>query len=159
MSKLATMARDTDGVLKEFDAAVKEQRAKANRGDDDDDDLIITQAGNAGGFLLGGVSFPNEKCPMSGKRLEEVDEPVVDEKGYVYERAAIEAHVAKYGKPEGGRGGTGEKAVECPVAGTSHFVKVSKLKPSREVEKLKRLKAKQGGEKRRRSDVEEILSP
>jgi len=160
MSKLATMARDTDGVLKDFDAAVKEQRAKANRGDDDDDDdLIITQAGNAGGFLLGGVSFPNEKCPMSGKRLEEVDEPVVDEKGYVYERAAIEAHVAKYGKPEGGRGGTGEKAVECPVAGTSHFVKVSKLKPSREVEKLKRLKAKQGGEKRRRSDVEEILSP
>ena len=32
MSKLATMARDTDGVLKDFDAAVKEQRAKANRG-------------------------------------------------------------------------------------------------------------------------------
>ena len=46
-----------------------------------------------------------------------------------------------------------------PSRGTSHQVAVSKLKPSREVEKLKRLKARQVGDKRRRSDVEEIISP
>jgi len=156
-SKLAIMGRNTDGILKDFDDAVKAQRAKAKRGDDEDEDLIITQAG-AGGVLLDGISFPNEKCPMSGKKLEDIDEPVADEKGYVYERAAIEDYIRRNGKPEG-RGGVGEKVMSCPVAGTSHQVAVSKLKPSREVEKLKRLKARQVGDKRRRSDVEEILSP
>ena len=76
----------------------------------------------------------------------------------MYERAAIEDYIRRNGKPEG-RGGVGEKVMSCPVAGTSHQVAVSKLKPSREVEKLKRLKARQVGDKRRRSDVEEILSP
>ena len=156
-SKLAMMGRNTDGILKDFDDAVKAQRAKAKRGDDEDEDLIITQAG-AGGVLLDGISFPNEMCPMSGKKLVDIDEPVADEKGYVYERAAIEDYIRRNGKPEG-RGGAGEKVMSCPVAGTSHQVAVSKLKPSREVEKLKRLKARQVGDKRRRSDVEEIISP
>ena len=156
-SKLAMMGRNTDGILKDFDDAVKAQRAKAKRGDDEDEDLIITQAG-AGGVLLDGISFPNEMCPMSGKKLVDIDEPVEDEKGYVYERAAIEDYIRRNGKPEG-RGGAGEKVMSCPVAGTSHQVAVSKLKPSREVEKLKRLKAGQVGDKRRRSDVEEIISP
>ena len=105
-SKLAMMGRNTDGILKDFDDAVKAQRAKAKRGDDEDEDLIITQAG-AGGVLLDGISFPNEMCPMSGKKLVDIDEPVADEKGYVYERAAIEDYIRRNGKPEG-RGGAGE---------------------------------------------------
>ena len=68
-SKLAIMGRNTDGILKDFDDAVKAQRAKAKRGDDEDEDLIITQAG-AGGVLLDGISFPTRsaRCPGRNSR-------------------------------------------------------------------------------------------
>lgn len=102
------------GPLRAFDAAV--------RGGDvalgDDEDLMVV-GGGANGFLR------NAKCPLSLKKLEDLNEPLEDSKGYVYEAAAIIDYIGR------------KTSVQCPVAGTTHTVKRAELKPSRHVMRLK----------------------
>jgi hypothetical protein len=102
------------GPLRAFDAAV--------RGGDvalgDDEDLMVV-GGGANGFLR------NAKCPLSLKNLEDLNEPLEDSKGYVYEAAAIIDYIGR------------KTSVQCPVAGTTHTVKRAELKPSRHVMRLK----------------------
>ena len=70
-SKLAMMGRNTDGILKDFDDAVKAQ-APGERGDEDEDIITRERASPLDG------SGPQRVCPV-GKKLVDIDEPVEDE--------------------------------------------------------------------------------
>lgn len=102
------------GYLIAFDGAVKKA---ANGGADADADLVMEDDGGDGPR--------NAKCPITARPVEEMDDPVEDERGFVYEREAIVQYIGK------------SKSKDCPVAGTNHKVTVSELKPSRAAKKLK----------------------
>ena len=73
---------------------------------------------------------PNRHCPLTGKPILDLKEPVRDAKGYIYEKEAM----AKYlnvnptnGRPNSrARGTVGQK--KCPVAGAGHTVRWGDLK-------------------------------
>lgn len=67
---------------------------------------------------------PNERCPISFKFLLDLQDPVQDKKGFVYERASILAYIR-----DKGRNG----AVDSPQAGTSHKVAAADLQPATKV--------------------------
>ena len=56
---------------------------------------------------------------MAGRDLGDLDDPVRDSKGYIYERIAIEGYLSQ------GRGRHISK--RCPVAGANHMVAVADL--------------------------------
>lgn len=56
------------------------------------------------------------------------EEPVQDQKGYVYEKKAIEQYVKNMrGRP-----------VPCPQSGTTHVITLNDLKPARGVERMRK---------------------
>ncbi|DBA85803.1 TPA: hypothetical protein ACH3X1_005355 [Trebouxia sp. C0004] len=87
----------------------------------DDDDIKIQMGGSNTG------AAPNATCPLSGKPILELEDPVEDQKGYVYERENIEEYV------RAARG-----SVACPAAATSHFVNMATLKKANKVIRLQR---------------------
>ncbi|GBF92693.1 hypothetical protein Rsub_05062 [Raphidocelis subcapitata] len=99
-------------AMREFDQFA---RAEDGPGGEDleDDDIVVT-----------GNDFMNAACPISGKNVLELADPVEDEKGYVYDRAAITAHIRQ-------RGYNG--ACDAPFPGVSHSVVLSRLKPAARV--------------------------
>ncbi|KAK9785515.1 hypothetical protein WJX73_005777 [Symbiochloris irregularis] len=101
-------------------AAAATQRAD---GDDSDDDVVLEAT-------QGGQLAPNSKCPLSGKQLLDINVPVMDSKGFVYEKADIEGYIK--------RQRTVGEYVKCPEHGTSHRVALKDLKPARRVVKAKR---------------------
>lgn len=136
------------------------RRLAALAGADGDGDVVAAAGGLA----------PNERCPLSGKpvrggeeregdtgrrragalvrppsrpQLLQIDDPVVDRMGYVYEKASILGHIAA----QGGRA----RRVRAPVAGTAHAVVADDLRPAAAVVRAKKAAARGGG--RRASGV------
>lgn len=103
-------------MVEAFDAACRRGTEEL----DPDAELMVVGAGADG---ANGVK--NAKCPLCLRKVEDLDEPVEDLKGFVYEQAAILEYIGR--KP----------SVPCPVAGTSHAVKKADLKPSRAAIRLK----------------------
>ena len=62
----------------------------------------------------------------------ELDEPVEDRRGFVYEKADILRFI--------GRQGT----IQCPVSGTNHSVSADQLQPARAVLKMQKLAQREG---------------
>ena len=136
------IGNDPDGAVARFERAIEDARNTREGIDDEDEDLVVTQAGGAGGYQP-----PNSKCAISGIAVEAIEDPVEDEKGYVYEKAAIEQYVRSHtGR---GRGDT----CSCPHAGTSHQISMQSCGPrktSRAGEKSRRVaasrRASEGGD-------------
>ncbi len=83
----------------------------------EDEDLILDENATA--------TVKNAKCPISAKRIEDIDDPVEDLMGFVYERVRIEEYIGR------------AASKECPVMGTSHRVSKKDLKPSRNAIRMK----------------------
>lgn len=107
---MASRPKELEFVI-EFDKAV--EKARGGEGED----MVMEDDGADG--------LRNEKCPMTMRRIEDLDDPVEDNRGFVYERAAIVQYIGR------------AKSKECPVAGTQHTVTVAELKPSRMAKKMK----------------------
>jgi hypothetical protein len=60
-------------------------------------------------------------------QILDLRDPVVDIRGFVYERDAIAAHIDARGRPPRRHA---PKEVPCPVAGTRHSVSEDTLKPA-----------------------------
>lgn len=99
-----------------------------------DDDIAIE---NTGPELA-----KNVKCPITMKELLDLDDPVVDNVGFVYERAAILSMLRN----------TRTSSMKCPVAGTIHTITEKELRPATAVLMEKRRVARSG---KRRSQVDE----
>lgn len=91
-----------------------------------DDDIAIA----GGGHQLA----PNNTCPISGKRIMELAEPVEDHKGYVYEKAAVLAML---------RGATNPRGMQL-VAGAPHFTRLQDLRPAHKVLRERKRLARRG---------------
>ena len=81
--------------------------------------------------------------PLPLFQLLQIDDPVADRMGYVYERASILGHITA----QGGR----TRRVRAPVAGTAHAVAADDLRPAVAVVRAKKEAARGGG--RRASGV------
>lgn len=128
---------DPDRAVARFDRAIEDARNTREGIDDEDEDLVVTQAGGALGYQP-----PNSKCPISGKAVEEIEHPVEDEKGYLYERDVIEQFIrANTGR---GRG----DACDCPQSGTSHKISIASLKPAKQFTRWKKVKAQLAARRR-----------
>ncbi|WIA36485.1 hypothetical protein OEZ86_007785 [Tetradesmus obliquus] len=90
---------------------------------DEDEELVV----------VGGAE-KNEKCPYTMKLLIDLQEPVEDHKGFVYEAAAIKDNIRR----NHGR-------IECPVAGASHWIQLSDLKPCRRVLRMQKHRQRHPG--------------
>lgn len=64
----------------------------------------------------------NKTCPISGKSIFDLKDPVRDKHGYVYEKEYIMQMFQR-----------GTSAIECPVAGTTHQIKKADLKTAKEL--------------------------
>ena len=89
----------------------KKSKRAAVVDDDDDDDVVVEDKNNT----TSGI--PNAKCPISAKALDEIADPVEDQHGYVYSKAAILEYIKAAGSKK------------CPCPGTSHMVSKSDLRP------------------------------
>ena len=69
----------------------------------------------------------------------ELEEPVVDARGFVYEKAAAVQYVQTVARTRPGRG------VPCPQAGTSHTLRVEDLRPAEKVLAARRRAERRGG--------------
>ncbi|KAI8471085.1 MAG: hypothetical protein J3K34DRAFT_520841 [Monoraphidium minutum] len=107
-------------AMREFD---EEARAGGGGGAErelgDDEDLIVE--GGAHDLL-------NATCPFTLKSVMELADPVEDDKGYVYERAALVAHIRLHGNGW----------CDAPFPGVNHRVELASLTSSKRVERLKR---------------------
>ncbi len=101
-------AVNSDPLLAQFD---QDSGASALEDDIIDDEIAI--AGNSTQQV-----GRNDRCPISGKPIMELEEPVVDDMDFVYEKAYILQIIGK--KP----------CIKCPVAGTMHDVTAKELKPA-----------------------------
>ena len=101
-----------------FPADAKKSKKRKAADDDSDDEVVdINPSTQKDGSNLG--AFPNAKCPITGKSLLDLEDPVEDHKGYVYEKSAMEQFINK--------SSSGSK--KCPAAGTSHQVTLADLRP------------------------------
>jgi len=77
-------------------------------------------------------------------QIMELEDPVEDERGYVYEKAAVQDYIRQ--KPPG--------HCQCPVSGTVHLITIEGLRPARVLKQAQR-RARQGKQRpdqnRRRS--------
>mmetsp|Transcript_15676 Transcript_15676/g.49234 ORF Transcript_15676/g.49234 Transcript_15676/m.49234 type:complete len:110 (+) Transcript_15676:555-884(+) len=80
---------------------------------------------------VGGDSLKNTRCPLSGKEVGSLDEPVQDQKGIVYERKVIEHLISK----------APNKKLKCPQVGTSHMVSLEDLEVATHVVRARKRKA------------------
>jgi len=131
------IGNDPDGAVARFERAIEDARNTREGIDDEDEDLVVTQAGGAGGHQP-----PNSKCAISGIAVEAIEDPVEDEKGYVYEKAAIEQYVRSHtGR---GRGDT----CSCPHAGTSHQISMQSLRPAKNFTRWRKVQARVAASRR-----------
>ncbi|CAD7703049.1 unnamed protein product [Ostreobium quekettii] len=105
----------------------------------EDEDIVLdeTQHGMDG--------LANTVCPISGKNVLDLHDPVQDERGFIYEREVIEAYIKEASR--------NRSTVTCPVAGTSHKITVASLRPAAGVIS----KQRQAKANRRQSMDEDIL--
>ncbi|KAK3264957.1 hypothetical protein CYMTET_26326 [Cymbomonas tetramitiformis] len=99
--------------LKSFDRMVwnVHHQGQAMEGEEDEELLVDPTQGHV---------FKNPKCPLSGRDIEELDDPVEDQQGFIYEKELIERMIT--------RSRTNE--VNCPQIGTTHTIKLKDLKPA-----------------------------
>ncbi|GIL72367.1 hypothetical protein Vretimale_4147 [Volvox reticuliferus] len=108
-----------DQRLKEFQDVVAGAGSQAF-GDEDnlgDEDLLIEDT----------RGWVNAKCPLSMKEVLDLENPVKDSLGYVYERSSIMEYLR--GHPHG---------LKHPCAGVNHNIKEAELKPAEDVIRAKR---------------------
>mmetsp|Transcript_15231 Transcript_15231/g.42629 ORF Transcript_15231/g.42629 Transcript_15231/m.42629 type:complete len:242 (-) Transcript_15231:72-797(-) len=108
---------DSSELMKEWDRAVWEVNRQGHAAPGGEDEEL----------MIAGDPQPavNAKCPISAKPVMEMQEPVEDQKGYVYEKD----HIINYIKSFTRKG----KLAMCPQAGTQHTLTESQLKPARAV--------------------------
>lgn len=87
---------------------------------EDSDEEVVVQA-NAQDIA------PNHNCPCSLKPLMELEDPVEDEAGIVYDRAAIEGHIRSTMRTNR------NNSVMCPLAGSTHEVSLNSLRTAAKV--------------------------
>ena len=138
-------------AVAEMERAIEKAQRSRERVDDEDEDLVVTQAGGgAGSSGAGGYSPPNSKCPISGKSLDDVTDPVEDEKGYVYEKESITQYIKQQT-----RGRSGANAVTpCPQSGTSHVISLQTLAPASRFLRARKIR-KLARERNRNRDEDE----
>lgn len=73
-------------------------------------------------------------------QLLELDQPVMDLVGFVYDKAAILQHIKRMQHVPGGR-----QSVQCPVAGTAHRITEAELRPATAVLAAKARGGPRGG--------------
>jgi hypothetical protein len=140
-----------DGLLEAFDEAA----AAAGPPEDErvDDDIEIE--GGAGGGAR------NARCPITSRPITELEDPVADALGFVYERAAVEDYIARRlaappRAPGRARGPAG--TVPCPVANTMHAVSAAELKSARAlVAAARRAAAGAGSRRELETEVLDVL--
>lgn len=140
-AKASQMPDDPNGVMREFEQKVEEGKRKApGAGGDEDEDIVMT----------GAQATTNSRCPITSKPIADIEEPVQDQKGYVYERRAIEQYIrSKRGAP-----------VPCPQSGTSHALTLADLKPAKAVVRMrKRAKLMENRTAAGVDDAADLLSP
>lgn len=91
--------------------------------DDEDEDEVRVEPGQKG-------LAPNETCPLSGRALMDIEEPVQDAKGFVYEKTAIVQYIRRAPGPSA--------YIECPVYGANHKLAENDLKPAKRIIKAQR---------------------
>ena len=89
---------------------------------------------------------PNARCPISGKSLKDIEDPVEDDKGYVYERQPMELYIKQHTRR------TRETAVDCLQSGTTHKVSLASLKPATKLLRARKV-AEEECEAERKADV------
>eukprot|EP00227_Mantoniella_beaufortii_P017357 CAMPEP_0197576550 /NCGR_PEP_ID=MMETSP1326-20131121/1542_1 /TAXON_ID=1155430 /ORGANISM="Genus nov. species nov., Strain RCC2288" /LENGTH=264 /DNA_ID=CAMNT_0043139499 /DNA_START=20 /DNA_END=814 /DNA_ORIENTATION=+ len=121
----AAIPADDTSIMAEFDKAVDAAKRKGGHGGaaEEDEDVVLTTQGGAGGNNLA----PNHKCPITAVPIEDLTEPVMDQKGIVYEKAAVVSFIKKK-----------QGEVMCPQHGTSHKITLNDLKPARHIERAKK---------------------
>ncbi|PNH10211.1 hypothetical protein TSOC_003105, partial [Tetrabaena socialis] len=139
----ASASQDTDFGT-ELDQRLREQlrRAPYDKGSDARLKAILAAASGAGAggsgagdeldddvdvAVGGGHGWINDRCPLSMKDVLELEQPVRDSLGYVYESASIREYLRS--NPNG---------MKHPVAGVQHLLTLAELKPAAEVEREKR---------------------
>lgn len=114
---------NSDPLLAQFD-----QEAGVSALEDDIIDDEIAIAGNSTQQV-----GRNERCPISGKPILELEDPVVDHMNFVYDKACILQMIGR------------KQCIKCPVAGTMHEVTAAELKPANKVIAEKKKLARLGG--------------
>jgi hypothetical protein len=61
--------------------------------------------------------------------VDDLDEPVEDQKGYVYDKQGIYQYISSRGVPAG----SAHAQVQCPVMGCNHMVSRATLKPCQRI--------------------------
>jgi hypothetical protein len=132
-----TIAYDvnSDPLLAHFD---QESGAAPPEDDIIDDEIAI--AGNSTQQV-----GRNDRCPISGRPILELDEPVADRMNIVYEKQFILQMIGR------------KASIKCPVAGTVHEITAAELKPATRVIAEKKKLARQGGKNAKKQDEGEVL--
>ena len=108
-------------------------------GADDDEDLVAV--GGGGSSLI-----KNKNCPLTGQAVEDLEDPVMDPVGYVYDRRAVTQHIQQKS-----RGGSYE--VPAPFHGTTHKIGTRSLKDATaEIKLMKRLRRRHQAEEEEEED-------
>lgn len=99
--------------LKSFDRLVwnVHHQGQAMEGEEDEEVMVDPTQGTI---------FKNLKCPLSGKDIEELDDPVEDQLGFIYEKELIERSITRSRNQE----------IKCPQECTHHKIKLKDLKPA-----------------------------
>ncbi|KAK9829294.1 hypothetical protein WJX72_004993 [[Myrmecia] bisecta] len=100
--------------FKNFESAVRAVHGQEEAGAEEDEDVVIAP-----------TEFDvarNRSCPITGKPVMELTEPVEDQLGFVYERKEIEEYIRRK------RG-----SCACPMAATSHTITLADLKKANKV--------------------------
>ena len=111
-----------DPLMTSFEELAKPPEAG---GDEQIDDDIAIEGGGSGAALA-----KNTLCQMTMKPILELEQPVQDRVGMVYDKAAMVEYIKKHGGHD--------QRVPCPVAGTTHTVTLSELRPAAAVVAAKR---------------------
>lgn len=101
---------------------------------------------------------PNDTCPITKKRLEDLDEPVEDHKGVVYERQAVLAWIDAERRRLSKAARRRVDAVPSPVAGAVYQITPEDLKVARRVIRRQTALATEGARNKRANKVKDEVA-
>ncbi|KAL3150224.1 hypothetical protein ABBQ32_000083 [Trebouxia sp. C0010 RCD-2024] len=113
----------------------EEEQEEDNKAGCDDEICIGGERGAA----------PNAFCPLSGKPLMEIEDPVEDAKGYVYERHDVVFYIK-----------SNHGSVKCPSTATQHMITIPELKRAHKVIRQQRQQKIYGTQKQSQADVVDV---
>lgn len=98
-------------------------------------------------ICIGGshAAAANVACPLSGKPLMEIEDPVEDQAGYVYERYIVEKYIKE-----------NQGSVECPVSATHHIITIAGLKRAHKVIRQQRHQKIHGTQQQSQAEVFDV---